>query len=401
MGRVALLSLLLMPALLLGCKGNSKTKGPSAVTGPSSITGTATGADFILTITINPNAIPPGGTAGITVTATTLNGAPLANRDVQMVTGAGTLSQVSGKTDAAGKFVTSITMTDPRVTGTVQITATVMALTVEAFLNVIEPGVLAIVPSSATMAPGATQFFNCVGGVPPYRWEPSGGTVNRPNEPSVIFTAGSVTGTFVLKCTDSAGNAAQATITITTAVGDALAVTPPSVTLGPGQTQTFQASGGTPPYTWSFPAGAGSLSTTTGPTTTLTAAATPGTFTLLLTDSQGRTASASVTISVPALTLLPETVTRTFGATGAAPGTCSPGTISITFTVSGGAPPYSLSATAGTVTPSTLSGPGTFTYSISPGTLTGGTVQTETITVRDALGNTDTATVRIECVATS
>jgi len=387
-----------MPALLLGCKGNTKTKGPGF---GSSITGTATNGLFSLTVNPNPNNTNKGGSVGITVLAQTLNGAPLANRNVQMATSGGTLSSVAGSTDAAGKFVTTLSI-PPDYAGPnpVAVSATVDGLTATGNVFINDLGLLTVVPATATMAPGATQFFNCVGGVPPYRWEPSGGTVNRPNEPSVIFTAGSVTGTFVLKCTDSAGNAAQATITITTAVGDALTVTPTGVILAPGQTQIFQASGGTPPYTWSFPAGAGSLSTTTGPTTTLTAAATPGTFGLLLTDSQGRTALAAVQISVPALTLLPETVTRTFGATGAPPGTCSPGTISITFTVSGGAPPYSLSATAGTVTPSTLGAAGTFVYSITPGTLTGGTAQTETITVRDALGNTDTSTVTITCVAT-
>lgn len=293
-GGLWLLSFLLVPALLVGCsKKNDESRGPSAATGPTSITGTATGANFILTITINPNAIPPGGTAGITVNATTVNGAPLANRDVQMTTGAGTLSKVSGKTDAAGKFVTSITMTDPRVTGAVQITATVMALTATAILNVVEPGVLTVIPATATLAPGQQQFFNCAGGVPPFRWEVSGGTLDTLAGPTVLFTAGNQLGTFTLKCTDAAGNVASATITISTV---RLEVVPSSATLAPGQSQIFQARGGVGPFTWSFPAGAGTLSTTSGPTTTLTAAATPGTFTLLLTDGTGATASAAVTI---------------------------------------------------------------------------------------------------------
>lgn len=475
-GATLLLSFLLVPALLVGCTKNDKSKGPGA---GSSITGTATNGLFSLTVNPNPNNTNKGGSVGITVLAQTLNGAPLANRNVQMATSGGTLASVAGSTDAAGKFVTTLAIPpDYNGPNPVEVSATVDGLTAKANVFVNDLGPLTVVPATATLAPSATQVFNCVGGVPPYRWEPSGGTLNTSAGPAVTFTAGNQLGVFDLKCRDSAGNAASARITIQPAT--ALAVTPSAVTLAPGQTQVFQASGGVPPYTWSFPSGAGTLSTTTGPTTTLTAGTTLGTFTLILTDSTGATRqatitisgtvagpltilpgdvtlnagqvqvfqarggvppyswtatggtpttgtgnsftytagsvpgtfsvtltdsinqaiSAKVTISVPALTLLPDTVTRTFGATpSGVTGTCSPA-ITITFTVSGGGPPYSLSATAGTVTPSTLSAAGTFTYSITPGTLSNGTEQTETITVRDALGNTDTSRVTIKCVAT-
>lgn len=367
-GRVALLSLLLMPALLLGCKGNSKTKGPSAVTGPTSITGTATGANFVLTITINPNAIPPGGTAGITVTATTFNGAPLANRDVVMGTTAGTLSKVSGKTDAAGKFVTSITMTDPRVTGTVQITATAMALTVEAILNVIQPGELKVFPESATLAPGQQQIFNCAGGVPPFRWEPSGGTVNVSTGPTVTYTAGSQLGTFTLKCTDSAGNVAGATITISTT---ALNILPGDVTLRPGQVQVFQVTGGVPPYTWT--ATGGTPTTGAGDTFTYTAGSTPGVFNVTVRDSTGQFKSVKVTISVSALAVVPSAVTL------------APGQVQV-FQASGGLAPFTWTASGGTPTSGTGS---SFTYTA------GSAAGVFTVSVKDGTGRIASATVTI------
>ncbi len=287
-----LLSFLLVPALLIGCTKNDKSKGPGA---GSSITGTSTNGLFSLTVNVNPNNTNKGGSVGITVLAQTLNGAPLANRNVQMATTGGTLASVAGSTDAAGKFVTTLAIPpDYNGANPIVVRATVDNLIATGNVFVNDLGALAIVPSSATMAPGATQFFNCTGGVPPYRWEPSGGTLNRLNEPSVIFTAGSATGIFVLKCTDSAGNAASATITISGTVAGPLTILPGNVSLNQGQVQVFQASGGVPPYTWT--ATGGTPTTGTGNTFTYTAGSVPGTFSVTLTDSINQATSRTVTI---------------------------------------------------------------------------------------------------------
>ncbi len=394
--RVALASLFFIPALLLGCTKNSGSKGP---TGPNAaVTGTASNGLATASINFNPNTVAPGGNAGITLLLTTLSGAPIADQSVQWSTTGGTLATVSGKTDAAGKAVNNISIPETSTSSSEVATAVVANLTVKGTLFIGVPGTLKIdPPGPLTLAPGDTQFLNCVGGVDPVRWEPSGGTLNRTNDRSVIFTAGSLTGTFFEKCTDAANNSASVSITIGTAQ-TLLTVTPTSVTLSPNQTQNFTASGGRPPYTWSFPAGA--IVITSPSSITLTAGTTSGTFTLILTDSVGATASAAVTIAVPPLTLLPTTVTRQFGTscstTNCVPPPCSV-SAAITLTVTGGVPPYTFSATFGTVTPSTLSAAGTVTYSFT-GTLTAGTTNTETVTVLDSVGKSATSTVTFSCV---
>jgi len=393
---IALFSLLLIPALLVGCKnkGSDGSKGPS---GGATITGTAQNGVFRLSVNINPNTIPPGGSAGITVLATTLNGAPLDNRPVQMATSGGTLNPVAGKTDSAGKFVTSISIEDTFAGGpSVEVSAIVDGLTAKATLFINVPGTLSIDPKGPLfLAPGDTQFLNCVGGVDPVRWEPSGGTLNRLNERSVIFTAGSLTGIFFVKCTDAANNSASVEINIGTAQ-TLLTIAPTSVSLRPGQTQIFQATGGRPPYTWSFPATAGTLSTTTGPTTTLTAGTTEGTFTLLLTDSVGATKSAAVNIRVEALTLSPDKVdaVQTASGTIAAPGTCT-FSFTVQFTATGGVPTYTFSnaiAQIGTINPTTG------LYTVGPITV-GVSKFNDVVTVRDSIGQQKSATVNFECKA--
>ena len=401
---MALISLFFIPALLVGCKnkGSDGSKGPGF---GATITGTASNGLTKASLNFNPNTIAPGGSAGMTLLLTTLSGAPIEGRDVQYATTGGTLKKVAGKTDAAGKDTNEISIPETFTGSDVTVTAVVANLSVQAKLFVGVPGTLRIdPPGPLTLAPGDTQFLNCVGGVDPVRWEPSGGTLNRTNERSVIFTAGSLTGTFFVKCTDAANNSASVQITIGTAQ-TLLTISPPGATLFPKQTQTFQASGGRPPYvSWSFPSTAGTLSATSGPTTTLTAGTVPADaeFNLVVTDSTGATAIAKVTIKAPPkLTLLPATVERTFGATGTAPGTCGSVTFDVTFTVTGGVPPYNFSATFGTFNTSTLSAAGTVIYTFPSTSLTGGTTRTETITVLDSAGNPATATVTVKCTPTS
>lgn len=195
------------------------------------------------------------------------------------------------------------------------------------------------------------------------------------------------------------GASGSAVVTVGSSL--AFAVLPGSASLNPGQSQTFQASGGTEPYTWT--ASGGTLNTTAGPTVTFTAGQTPGTFTLTVRDGTGKVVAVTIAITTPALTVQPSSTDRSFGATGGTattPGTCaSIGTITVTLTITGGSAPYTLSTTAGTVSPSALGAPGNVTYSVTPGTLSQGTTVTQTITVLDAAGGLVTATVTIRCTA--
>jgi len=398
---IALFSLLLIPALLVGCK-NKGSDGPKGPATGAAITGTAQNGFLRLSVNINPNRVAPGGSAGITVLATTINGAPLEGQNVQMATSGGTLESVAGKTDAAGKFVTSISIPETFGGSSVIVSAIVQGLTASATLNINVPGTLSIDPAGPlTLAPGDRQFLNCVGGVDPVRWEPSGGTLNRLDERSVIFTAGSLTGTFFVKCTDAANNSASVQITISTEQTK-LTITPASATLRPGQTQTFQASGGRPGYTWSITSSTGTLNTTTGPTVIVTAGSISGTLTV--TDSVGATAQAKITIEIPALTLTPSSVSVTVQATGTAPGTCSV-SFTRTFVVTGGAPPYTFTTALGpptaTITPAGPTTSTTLTYTFSA-TMTGGDKIDDVVTVTDSAGSTPkSATVTVTCTAST
>jgi len=385
---IALFSLLLIPALLVGCKnkGSDGSKGPS--TG-ATITGTAQNGVFRLSVNINPNTIPPGGSAGITVLATTVNGAPLDGQNVQMATSGGTIDPVAGKTDAAGKFVTKISIEETFKGLSVDVSAIVQGLTAKATLFINEPGALKIDPGpKITLAPGDSVNLTCVGGVEPVRWEATGGTLNRHNERTVIYTAGSLTGTFFAKCTDAGNNSASVEIIISLTAGG-LTINPSSdQSLRPGQTIVFQATGGRPPYSWSFPAEGGSLSSTTGATITLTAGSTKGDFFLLLTDSAGGTKSVKITITPLALAVSPPSAQRSFtvATTPAPQAPCTFASFSVTFTITGGVPPY-LVSTDGISTISPVSPSGTFTYTNPGGSMpVGSTV--ETITVQDSVGST-------------
>jgi Calx-beta domain len=91
----------------------SDNKGPAGPTFGSGQTGTAdTAADIRVQVAVNPNTIRLGQRAGITVLATNTNGRPLQGRHVQVSTTVGRLDRVDGFTDAAGKFVTFLTITD-------------------------------------------------------------------------------------------------------------------------------------------------------------------------------------------------------------------------------------------------------------------------------------------------
>lgn len=109
---------------------------------------------------------------------------------------------------------------------------------------------LAISPAMATVAPMGTQTFTASGGSGSgYSWSmaaaPSGGSITNAG----VYTAGATPNTTdQVQVTDSALNVATATVT----VSGGLVITPPGITLAPGNMQQFTATGGNPPYAWSL-----------------------------------------------------------------------------------------------------------------------------------------------------
>jgi hypothetical protein len=238
--------------------------------------------------------------------------------------------------------------------------------------NVTVAAAVAIAPASLTVVVGGTQTFTATGGSGTgYQWSlstnASGGSINASTG---AYTAGSAPGTDVVRVVDSLGNAATRSVTVVAAV----AISPASVTVVVGGTQSFTASGGVGPYTWSLTTN-GSVTGTINPTTgAYTAGSTPGTDVVRVVDSLGNFATRNVTV-VAAVSISPASVALVVGGTQA-------------FTATGGVGPYtwSVSGTSG----GTINASGLYTAGPNPGT--------DVVRAQDTLGNAGTRNVAVTTV---
>ncbi len=275
------------------------------------------------------------------------------------------------------------------------------------------------------------------GGVGPYTylWAPLGGTT--------ATVTGRPAGTYTVTYTDANGCTGTATVTIPNAAAPTATITATvNVTCFGASTggATVAASGGTGPYTYAWTPSGGTGSSTTGRPA--------GTYTVTVTDANGCTVQATVTITQPpAITLTPTqtnvlcnggltgsasvvasggTGTYTYawapsGGTGATATGLGAGTYTVTVSSPAGctatqifnitAPPVLTTTGAqtnvlcnggttgsATVTPSGGVGPYTYSWAPTGGTAaiaTGLTAQTYTVTVTDANGCTATRTFTI------
>jgi hypothetical protein len=210
---------------------------------------------------------------------------------------------------------------------------------------------------------GGTGTINTstVGGISPYTysWAPNGGSGT-----SAIVSAG----TYTLTVTDANGCTSTVSTTVTqpaTALGITMASqTDISCNGGFGSATANAATGGTSPYTylWSPSGGTG-----------LTASnLTANTYTIKVTDNHGCTASATATITQPALLLANATITADVNCKGNSTG-------SVQSSPSGGTPAYTYAWSTGATT-SSISGLSSATF---------------TLTVKDSHGCTATASVTI------
>lgn len=167
---------------------------------------------------------------------------------------------------------------------------------------------LTISPASVTVFLNATFTFTATGGQAPYSYAVVSGT-GTIDAGTGLYTAPGTAGTDTVQATDNAGGHSNATVNVTNSSGP-LAISPTSVTMGPGGSLTFVASGGTEPYSFSLQtmgSGSPSINASTG---AYTAGASIGTDIVRVQDALAATADASVTVTA-AVTNVDYTVSAT------------------------------------------------------------------------------------------
>ncbi|MCM2279940.1 MAG: hypothetical protein NDJ89_17845 [Oligoflexia bacterium] len=299
-------------------------------------------------ITIDPAlAISPASKTLVRGTSHTFTASGgVAPLTFQVLSGGGTINASSGAYSAPAAAGTA----------TVRVRDSI-GNTSDAAITIVAP--LSLSPALISALKGSTVPFAAAGGVTPYAYSlvTGGGTIDSG---SGIYTAPAGAGSATVRVTDTQGNTASSNVTIY----DSLLMTPLSKTILVNQAASFTATGGQAPYTYTIANGDGSISGST-----YTAPASAGTATMRVTDSQGNTSDAAITVNA---SLVISPTTKTLAVNNSAG-----------FSASGGIPPYSFSASAGSI----ASGSGAYTAPSSAGSAT--------VTVTDSAGNTAQAAVTI------
>jgi gliding motility-associated-like protein len=225
--------------------------------------------------------------------------------------------------------------------------------------NELIASIASITPADCGVSNGAATI-TVSGGTAPYAysWSPSGGS-----GPSA---SGLAAGSYVVTVTDQNGCQDTANVLITTIGGPTInVITQNNVSCNGGNdgSITVNASGGTPPYTYSWSPTGGNTATASG----LTA----GNYTVTVTDNTGCISTQTFTITQPQ-PILPNANTTA--------ATCGSSNGTITINATGGTGPYTYLLT-----------PGNFTSS-SINNLQGGTY---TVTITDANNCTYTGSITV------
>jgi hypothetical protein len=206
----------------------------------------------------------------------------------------------------------------------------------------------------------SSQQLSASGGVPPYTWTVSVGSL----PPGLtLSSSGAITGTptaagtygFTVRATDAAAATAQQAFTLTVTASLAIGACPAANAIqGQSYSSTPAATGGQPPYTWTLAAGSLpsglSFTTTSGGISGIPSEPGSYPFTLLVTDKAAVTATLDCTLAVASSLTI-----NTAALSDASPSA----PYSQTLLATGGKPPYSWSIVSGNLpTGLTLSGAG-------------------------------------------
>ena len=217
-------------------------------------------------------------------------------------------------------------------------------------------------PAGTVTVPYPTTTLAASGGTPPYTWSIVGGSTPAPGlslSPSGV-TAGQITGTpssntgspfaRTYQVQDSVGVTATKSLSITVGLPAPPNITTTSASLLPNAvfnqaySRTLSATGGVPPYTWSFTGGSPfpgwlTLNTSTGEITGMPTATGTFNFNVQVTDSLSQLDPTPPSLSITVNAQAPPTIT---------PFTLSNGTVNIAYlntqlAATGGIPPYTWS----------------------------------------------------------
>lgn len=319
-------------------------------------TADANGCTGTASVTINP--APQGVTATATATDALCNGASSGTATVS-VTGGTTPYTYSWSSGGITATINNLSA------GTYTVLVTDAAgCTSQASVQVNEPPAIALstssMPSQCTTNDG-TATVVVSGGTAPYTysWSPSGGTG--------ATTTPVGQGNYTVTVTDANGCQANATVVVGGVNAPALTVVTTQHVSCFGNADgsaEVSASGGAPPYTYSWLPSGG-----TGTTVSNLSA---GTYTVTVTDDAGCTAQTQVVITQPGAVTVTENVV---------PATCGAADGEISLTVSGGTGGYTFAWTPNVSTTNTAGGLSVGTYDI---------------VVTDASGCSSTVSVEVE-----